>query len=210
MLVVIHDATLDRVTDGRGAVAELPVAEIRAATVISGPEPTAGRESCRVPLVEEVLAEFPDVMLTLEIKATAPDVEPYEMRLAELLHQHGSTDRTIVGSFHDAALQRFRSAAPEAWTSLGPGEILSLWSGDWRPDDARYAAVQVPIEYEGTTVVTEEFVDACHDAGLALHVWTVDDPASMRHLVGLGVDGIMTDRPTLLHRVLDESGAAWA
>lgn len=206
---MIHDTTLDRVTDARGAVAELPVAEIREATVTCGPEPATGRDDCRVPLLEEVLTEFPDAMLNLEIKATAPDVEPYETQLADLLQRHARQDRVIVGSFHDGALRRFRSAAPDAWTSLGSGEVLSLWTGDWQPDDTRYAAVQVPVEYQGTRVVTPAFVEACHGAGLALHVWTVDDAASMRDLIALGVDGIMTDRPTVLRRVLDEAGAAW-
>jgi glycerophosphoryl diester phosphodiesterase len=68
----------------------------------------------------------------------------------------------------------------------------------------------VPTEFQGLTVVDEPFVTAAHGCGLAVHVWTIDEADEMRRLVDLGVDGIMTDRPSVLDGVLQEMGAGWA
>jgi glycerophosphoryl diester phosphodiesterase len=67
-------------------------------------------------------------------------------------------------------------------------------------------AAQVPVGLRGVPIVTPRFIAAAHAAGLEVHVWTIDDPAEMRRLLSLGVDGIMTDRPDLLRDVLRERG----
>ena len=71
----------------------------------------------------------------------------------------------------------------------------------------RHHALQVPPDYDGTVIVDERFVERAHAAGLAVHVWTIDDPAEMARLLALGVDGIMTDRPSVLTEVLTTAGA---
>ncbi len=235
-LVVCHDETVDRTTDGTGAIASMTLAELRtldnAYWFVPGADATRGRDPAeyafrgrapedadfRIATLREVLEQFPGVVLNLDVKQTAPEVHPYEETLACLLAEYGRRDDVIVASFLDRALARFAAAAPEVPRSAGTPATVEFWravqAGEPPPPVAappvsRPVAFQVPETYGEWTVVDERFVDAAHAAGLALHVWTVNDEARMRRLVELGVDGIITDLPTMLTRVLGELGVAW-
>ncbi len=78
-----------------------------------------------------------------------------------------------------------------------------------RPAPLRHAALQVPTTVGDLTIVDETFVAAAHAAGLAVHVWTIEDEKEMERLARLGVDGIITDRPSALVGVLDDLGCGW-
>ncbi len=236
VLVVCHDPTLERTTNGSGRIAEHSWSELEqldnAYHFVPGEDALPGRADGFYPLrgrapaerglgiarLADVLEAFPGVPLNLDIKQNAPVVAPYEAPLAELLTAYGRSDDVIVASFDDASTATFRELAPEVGTS--PGSMLlaragaALLSGGL-PDAAvraelqRHVAVQVPPSYAGVRVVDERFVEYAHELGLAVHVWTVDDPDEMVELVSVGVDGIMTDRPSVLAGVLAERGATW-
>lgn len=220
-LVVCHDATVDRTTDGAGRIADMTLAEVQAldsahwwrpgevAAHDEGPWPLRGRapddHDYRVPTLHEVLDAFPGVFLNLDIKETAPAVPGYEDALAGVLREHGRGDDVIVASFHDVATERFSACSGATPTSAGTAAVADFFFAvrDGRPPPASgHVALQVPPTYGDTTIVDERFVAAAHEAGLAVHVWTIDEPAEMRRLVGLGVDGVMTDRPSVLAEVL--------
>ncbi|MHB1718159.1 MAG: glycerophosphodiester phosphodiesterase family protein, partial [Acidimicrobiales bacterium] len=136
-LVVCHDETVDRTTDGHGRIADLTLAELQAldnaywwapgADVSPGLDPAAyplrgrapGDRSYGIVTLEEVLASFPDVVLNLDIKETAPAVVPYEEALADLLRRYGRGEDVIVASFLDIATDSFSRYAPEIPTSAG-------------------------------------------------------------------------------------------
>jgi glycerophosphoryl diester phosphodiesterase len=84
-------------------------------------------------------------------------------------------------------------------TSAATEETIAFWGGG-EPGD--YQALQVPADYGGVTVVTPDLVARAHDAGVAVHVWTINDPGRMRLLIDMGVDGVVTDEPTVLAGVL--------
>lgn len=228
-LVVCHDATVDRTTDGTGRIAELTLEEVQsldnahwwvpdtvvhheaepAEYLLRGRAP--GDPALRVPTLREVLEEFPGTILNLDVKQTAPDVEPYEEDLARLLREYGRTDDVIVASFSDDAVARFSAAAPEIATAAASNATAAFYfaavvNGE-EPPPTRAAALQVPPTFGDVTVVDERFVAAAHRAGLAVHVWTIDERDEMEALLAVGVDGIMTDRPGLLGVVLAASGA---
>lgn len=229
-LVVCHDATVDRTTDGSGAIASLTWDELRTldnaywwapgADVTPGldPEdyPYRGRgptdRDFRIALLEEVLEEFPDVLLNLDIKQTAPMVEPYEGKLAQMLAGYGRTDDVIVASFLDSATDAFSTFAPDVPTSAGTAAVAAFFqavrAGE-EPPPMRHVALQVPARYGELTLVDEQFVEVAHEQGLAVHVWTIEEESEMEELCALGVDGIITDRPTALTSVLDRQGTAW-
>jgi len=229
-LVVCHDATVDRTTDGHGAIAQLTLAEVRALDnaywFIPGSDVSPGRDpeeypyrgrapedpELRIATLREVLELCPGVVLNLDIKQTAPVVAPYEETLARLLAEYGRQDDVIVASFLDLATQRFAACAPEIATSAGTLATGAFWRAvhDGSPPPSLPAvAFQVPERYGETVVVDEQFVAAAHNAGLAVHVWTVDDEASMVRLLDLGVDGIITNLPTTLATLLADRGLAW-
>lgn len=222
-LVVCHDATVDRTTEGSGPIAGHTLAELQALDnaywFVPGEiaphdraadeYPLRGRASddpeLRIPTLREVLEAFPGVILNLDIKQTAPAVEPYEAALAELLAEYGRTDDVIVASFNDLATMRFSELAPAVGTSpgtVGVGSFISALRAGEPWDTGHHVALQVPPSFGPTVIVDEAFVGTAHDAGLAVHVWTIDDPDEMARLVDLGVDGIMSDRPSVLASVL--------
>ncbi len=229
-LVVCHDATVDRTTAAQGTIASFTLAELRAMDFsywwIPGADVTPGRpagdypfrgrapadRSLGIATLREVLEEFPEVVLNLDIKQTAPVVRPYEEALARLLAEFGRTDDVIVASFLDQATDAFRRFAPSVPTSAGTATTAEAWravqAGEDMPDIPA-VAYQVPERQGDLVVVDERFVTAAHRAGKAVHVWTVNDAEAMERLVGLGVDGIISDLPTTLCGVLAAQGVAW-
>jgi glycerophosphoryl diester phosphodiesterase len=229
-LVVCHDETVDRTTAGHGAIAELTLAELRALdnaywwiegdAVTPGRAPEEYRLRGRAPAdrrlgvatLDEVLEAFPGTLVNLDIKATEPEVEPYEPLLAAALERHGATARAIVASFHDRALERFRALAPSVATSAGTLEATAFYlahlageAGDWP-----FRALQVPAEYEGIDVVTRAFVASAHACGVAVHVWTLNTAEEIGRALDAGADGVVSDRPSLLAALLAERGVAWS
>ena len=191
VLVAFHDDVLDRATDRTGVVAELPWSEVREARV-DGREP--------IVLLADLLAAWPDVRVNIDPKHDAA-VEP----LAEVIEAAGATRRVCVGSFSDRRVRRIRGLlGPELCTSLGPRGVARLRSASYGVPVGRFeaACVQVPPTIRGRALVDARFVQAAHDRGLPVHVWTIDEAPQMERLLDLGVDGIMTDRPAVLKAVL--------
>jgi len=200
VLLVFHDPSLDRVTDGQGRIARLPAGTVAQAR-IGGVEP--------IPLFEELVRTFPKVRLNLDIK----DWNSVRS-LAAAIEQHGVHDQVLIASFSDrrrrAVVKRLsRPVAASAgivsnalFTVLGP--VLPAPAIRWALRGVH--ALQVPVSYGSVRVVTPGFVRRAHRHGLQVHVWTINDPAEMHRLLDLGVDGIVTDRADLLKTVLQDRG----
>ncbi len=229
-LVVCHDATVDRTTDGTGAIAELTLDQVRrldnaywfvpGADVTPGLAPEAYELRGRAPddrelgvatldEVLDVLDTHPSVVVNLDIKQTTPAVAPYEAALATVLARHDVDGRVIVASFLDQATEAFAAAAPDVPTSAGTLStalfIRAVRNGEPVPAMA-HVALQVPRTHGDIVVVDEDTVAAAHGAGLAVHVWTINDRPTMEALLDLGVDGIITDLPGTLVPLLEERG----
>lgn len=218
VVVAAHDEHLDRVTDSSGAIAEMPWREVSRAR-IGGTEP--------VPTFEELLEAFPGVRFNVDPKSDAV-VDP----LVDLLVRHDALGRVCIGAFSQRRLERVREhLGPAVCTSAGPREITALMArsavrrrarnegparneGQARDeglarneDGPPFECIQVPVSHRGVPVVTGRLVELAHQMDVQVHVWTVDEPAEMNRLLDLGVDGLMTDRPSVLKRVLVERGA---
>lgn len=230
-LVVCHDDTVDRTTAATGSIASFTYDQLsrldNAYWWAPGADVTPGLSDDAYPLrgrapeehrfgfalLEEVLEEFPGAILNLDIKQTAPVVAPYEEALAQLLRRFGCAERVIVASFLDTATDNFSRYAPEIPTSAGTLATAdfyrSVQAGE-QPAPMRHVALQVPVSFGDVTLVDERFVEVAHAEGLAVHVWTIEVESEMEELCGIGVDGIITDRPTALVAVLDRLGCAWS
>ncbi|MDX3247595.1 glycerophosphodiester phosphodiesterase [Streptomyces sp. ME18-1-4] len=198
-LVAFHDATLDRVTDGAGRIADLPWSDVRRARV-GGKEPVA--------LFEELLETFPEARWNVDLKD-----EPALHPLLNLIARTDAWDRVCVGSFSEARVVRAqRLAGPRLATSYGTRGVLNLRLRSWGvPAALRRSAIaaQVPEAQSGIQVVDPRFVRAAHARGLQVHVWTINDADRMHRLLDLGVDGIMTDHIDTLRKVMEDRGV-WA
>lgn len=213
VLVLAHDDTLDRLTDRKGRIKDLTLAEVQQADAGHAFSPDGGKsfpfrgQGLRVPTLAELLTTFPDMPLSIEIKQVTPGLG---VPFCRALRDAGATARVVVASFSDVAMTEFRAACPEVLTSmtereLRPPVLLSkVGLGGLAPLPGR--AAQVPLKGGGVTVVTPSFVGAMHRRGVAVQVWTINDEATMRRLIQMGVDGIQTDDPALLRRVLAEEG----
>ncbi|MGE0877527.1 MAG: glycerophosphodiester phosphodiesterase [Acidimicrobiia bacterium] len=198
-LAVFHDDHLEPSTDSTGALSDLTMDEIRRARAQGEPIPT----------IEEVFAAFPDAFLNIEPKNDA-SVE----LLANAITAAGALDRVCIGSFKGRRLRKMRKLlGPRLCTSGGPFVIVRLrvagWLGAWAagPSWGLPPVIQVPVKYGPIPVADKGFVRAAHKRGIDVHVWTIDDAPTMNRLLDLGVDGIMTDRPTVLKDVLISRGA---
>jgi glycerophosphoryl diester phosphodiesterase len=192
VVVCFHDDALDRLTEGTGLLATKRWAELRSLRV-------RGREP--IPALDEVLETFPDVRVNIDPKHAAV-VGP----LVSRLRAHGAVDRVCVGSFSQARLAQLRrELGPALCTSLSPRGIAALRFRSWGTPTGRYIdapCAQVPVRYGRVPVVDRRSVALAHRLGVAVHVWTVDDPTEAHRLLDLGVDGLITDRPTVLKQVL--------
>jgi glycerophosphoryl diester phosphodiesterase len=204
VVVVHHDRTLDRTTTLRGDVVARTADELRRAGV---------------PTLNEVLRAHRDVRIIIELK-----VNSHEMAAAvvELLRRADATDRACVGAFGTRVLRAVRTLEPSLATSASREEVRWALYRSWMPGWAKWAGVgrvgsnrsnagraayagfQVP-EFAGSTrVVSREFIDAAHDRGLGVQVWTVDTADDARRLIEMGIDGLITDRPDIIVPMIRE------
>jgi glycerophosphoryl diester phosphodiesterase len=210
-LVVMHDETVDRTTDGTGRINELSYAEIQ--RLDAGYDFTSDNgttfpwrgKGVTVPTLDQIYAEFTDRPVNIEIKKG--DRPGIEERVATAIETAGAQSRTLVVSQSRSTIQRFREVSEHrVATASSKLELLGYWLLSllhltWLIDPP-FQALQPPENYKGIPIVTRNFVRAAHRQGLRVDVWTIDDEADMRRLLGYGVDGIMTDRPDVLARVL--------
>jgi glycerophosphoryl diester phosphodiesterase len=214
-VVVAHDATLERCTDGTGPLAALTLAELRRLDAGFHFTPDGGRtfpfrgQGVRLPTLREVLRAFPELRINLELKPETPGAEN---ALSQVLREEHAVDRVCLGSQHDAVAARLAALMPDACLFY-PQEalvafFLAVRGGEPLPVDPRYTVIDMPVYFGEERLVNESFLRAAAAHGKWVNVWTVDDPDEMRRLVAEGVGGIMTDRPDLLRQILDASSHA--
>lgn len=197
-VVVFHDPSLGRVTDGHGLIADLRLSSVKRARVGGIDE---------IPTLDEVLEEFPTQQFLFDLKdsrTTRP--------ACETVRRHNAFDRVCFGSFKQCRLARLRRlGGREAITSAGPAEVgMNLFLPRLATLTRGPAAFQIPLVFTRPPirirVLTRSFLAAAHARGSAVHVWTVDTEAEMHEVLDMGVDGIVTDAIDVLRTVLIERG----
>jgi glycerophosphoryl diester phosphodiesterase len=190
--VAVHDPAIDRVSGHQGVVAKMSWPQLQAVRLKDGRE---------VPRLDEMLATWPELRWNIDVKkreAIGPVIEA--------ISRAGAAERVLVAAFSARRTARVRAAlGPRLATGAGRTAIARLVAAKtfpWLPMGTRPSAAQVPVRRHGLLILDAGFVSACHRAGVAVHVWTVDDREEMERVLDLGVDGVMTDRPTLLKEVL--------
>jgi glycerophosphoryl diester phosphodiesterase len=208
VVVVAHDATLERCTNGSGPLKAHTWDEIRRLdaafhfTPLGGTgTPLRGR-GIGIPRLADVLAAFPGLRINVEIK-DADAVGPF----VSLVRGTAELDRLCIGSEHDAIGEELTRALPGACHFFPRNALASfifaVKAGERPEDDGRYTVLDMPYEWEGMVVFDGAIARAAASMGKWVNVWTVDDPAQMRQAIADGVGGIMTDVPDVLREVLD-------
>ncbi|GGX65841.1 glycerophosphodiester phosphodiesterase family protein [Saccharospirillum salsuginis] len=223
-LVVIHDDTLDRTTDGTGAIAETTLAELKALDAgwafedDSGGFPYRGR-GVAIPTLAEVFERYPDTPMIIELKTEGGTdiIQP----VIDLVKAFEREDDVVLASFSEAFLQPVREQLPTVRTNMPESEstdffirqllgIHPWWQppGDLLQVPATHTLKLGPITLEDMTVPTPGFVRAAHRLGLDVQVWTINDPDLMHALLDAGVDGLITDYPDRARAVIAEREAS--
>ncbi|MFG1613057.1 glycerophosphoryl diester phosphodiesterase [Nonomuraea wenchangensis] len=198
VLLAFHDHTLDRVTDQRGRISELPYRAVRRARIAGVHE---------IPLMEDLLGTWPEARFNIDVKEAAA-IAP----LAQAVRRTNAYDRVCLTSFSDERLVLAKAAmGRDVCSALGPRGVAALRAAATtsgygrlltRLSRAGVPCAQVPVGFRGLRVTTDRLIRTAHAIGMQVHVWTVNDPARMERLLDLGVDGIMTDNVTGLREVL--------
>jgi len=159
-------------------------------------------ESYQIPKLETALTQFPNALFQIDLKTD--EVALPAMKVIENLN---AFDRICIASFSSNRLQKVRKKFPDTCLSMGPKEILKLLLASFGLYNKTIYGdcLQVPIYHYGIKLVTRRFVKYVQSIGLKIHVWTINDENTMRKLIDLGVDGIITDRPKLLKEVLSKN-----
>ena len=217
ILVTHHDPVINRTSNGTGPVLDHTLAELKALNFgahfhdASGANPYRDRPA-QIATLEELFTRFPALPMTIELKDRGETGRQAGRVLAGLIARFQRTNSVVIASFDDATLNAFRDlTAGRIPTSAAKGEMRSfvvlsllgldrLWNGP-------VAAMQVPAdprEASGFQLARPGFLRAAHRRNVAVHYWTVNDPAEMRRLIALGADGLITDFPDRLKAILAE------
>ena len=202
-VVILHDATVDRTTDGTGRVSELTLDELK--RLDAGSKFNAKFAGERIPTLDEVFDAVGDNLI-INVELTNYDTrgDDLEFKMIKLIARHRLADRVMVSSFNPLSLRKVKQAAPHIVCGLlyslsSPIFIRRTWGALFVPHlEARHP------EYH---MVDAGFVRKYHARGQKINVWTVNEEADLRRMIEAGVDAIMTDRPFVLQRVLD--GQQW-
>ncbi|RNA69421.1 glycerophosphodiester phosphodiesterase [Alteribacter keqinensis] len=213
-LVAIHDSTVDRTTDGAGKVNDLTLEEIQTLDAAHYFQDLEGGYSFReqgitIPSVREIFESFGDIRLNIELKATNDDDRHEEMveKMWSLIQEFNMEELILIASFDQNIIDHFKEVS-EGRTAVSGGrqEVRNfvvlhkfLLRGLYSPS---VDAVQIPVEESIFNLADQGLIRGAHRRGMAVHYWTINDEETMRKLIALGADGIITDRPDLLLNVL--------
>ena len=204
VIVVCHDDTVDRTTDGNGRIQDHTLAELQQLDAGYRFTPDGGKtfpyrgQGIVIPTLAEVFETFPNLWINIDIKQETPSmVQPF----ADLIRKHNVAHRLCVGSFSNKTVAAFRRACPEVartashaetvrWYALSKLRLDHFYWGDGQ-------VLQIPEvdEDSGLRLVTRRTVQAAHRKNIAVHVWTVNELADMQRLLDMGVDGLISDYP---------------
>jgi glycerophosphoryl diester phosphodiesterase len=210
VIVVIHDPTLERTTNGSGAAREHSWHELQ--QLDAGYQFTRdGRDhpyrghGVRLATLDVVLRRFPLACCNIEVKQEEPSIVEEVVRIITYLD---AQQRVLLAAEHDSIMQQIHRHAGEIATSFAAGEVAEFVSRvqasnfeGYRPEGQ---ALQIPPRFGEIELITAESVAAAHDRGLEVHAWTINDRSEMERLLALGVDGIMSDLPGLARVAVDE------
>ncbi|RMH45212.1 MAG: glycerophosphodiester phosphodiesterase [Deltaproteobacteria bacterium] len=202
-VVLSHDPDGWRMCAVRKRIRDWPLAEVQSWDAgfgfvdADGHRPFAGR-GYRIPTLAEVLDALPDTPLNIDLKQTDPPIAPAVVRL---LRERDAERRVTLASFHREPLDLVRRLGYRGPTALSEDDIRWLllaprcvWRALRRPGDA----AQVPPLHGRIRFARRRFIRKCHQLGLRVDYWTINDPGEAARLLDAGADGIMTDDPAAI------------
>ncbi|MDX1357877.1 MAG: glycerophosphodiester phosphodiesterase [Clostridia bacterium] len=217
VLITHHDKTIDDMTEGIGLVRDYTYEELKAFNFGAGFKDLDGNnpyENVHVSVTKlaDVFMKYPDILYNVEIKDGGETGEIAASILYQLIREYNLQDQILVPSFSDETINHFRAITDNSVMTSSAREetkkfiYFHLAQADNLIFDIEYEAMQLPLSNSGINLATKAIIRDAHRRNIAVHYWTIDDKETMRKLILMGVDGIITDRPDLLNDVLEELG----
>jgi glycerophosphoryl diester phosphodiesterase len=210
VVIVFHDGTLERCTDGVGKVADWQWEDLQHLDAAYNFSPDGESFPLRgtgigISRLDDTFDRYPDLCLNIDLKADGS-----EWAVAEVIRKMGREDVVLIGSFSDRRIAKFRRVTKgRVATSAGPRDSIAMYAASriGRAAPARVDAYQLPYKSKGFAA-DGRLIEAVHRAGKQIHLWTVNERYEMEKFLDLGVDGIITDRPDILNEVMEERAHA--
>ncbi|MGH7770790.1 MAG: glycerophosphodiester phosphodiesterase [Candidatus Binatia bacterium] len=212
-VVIVHDATLGRTTNGRGRVSRTSLKDVKTLdagfwfTADGGLSYPYRGLNIDIPTLDDLFLNLPEVKLIIEIKQARPSIV---QKVIETVRQARKEEQVLLATEKDKVMSEIRKELQESRlpiaTGFSYGEVAAFIG--WVRGGKRQTflppgqALQIPCEYGGMTLVSDETVNAARDLGVEVFVWTVNDIQEMKRLLRLGVDGIITDYPSRLRDLI--------
>ena len=190
-VVIFHDSDLKRVAGLNKRINELTLKEIKEIDLINGG---------RIPSLEETLSSFPNLRFNIDIK-----VDFAVDQTIKIVNDQDAFNRVCLAAFSTNRLNRIRKLTDSnLCSSMGQAEIVKLLFSSFGLNlkTSPGLCAQVPVSQFGIPIVTKRFIKKVHDLNKFIHVWTIDETEEMYRLIDLGVDGLMTDKPSVLKKAL--------
>lgn len=227
-LITIHDLTLDRNTNGTGKVRDHTYKEIRALNAAYGLEDANGQpirdpalnpyieKGAYIPTLEEVFTKYGDHKMVIELKDYGDDGKKSAEVFWKLVQKYNMEKNVVVACFDKDTLNELRRISnDQVITSASQGEMYPFFAFHILGlpvlnDFAKFEMLHIPVSYDvkgiNINLLTDSLLSDAHKRNMAVYYWTINDEETMKKLIKMGVDGIMTDRPELLIKVLKEEG----
>jgi glycerophosphoryl diester phosphodiesterase len=213
-LVVHHDATIERTSDGCGKIIHHSFKDLTAYNFgakfidMDGNQPYLNTK-IEISKLKTVFEAFPHLPMIIDIKDPGIIGELAIDQINLLIKQFSRYDETIVASFSNQNIRYMKTFYPKLYTSTAEGDVRKYVSLhtlylDWFYKSSN-CSLQLPVEKSGFNLSSNHFIDSIHKRNMAVHYWTINDPDEMRRLLALKVDGIITDRPDLLLKIIKSS-----
>lgn len=216
ILVLHHDQTIDRMSDGEGLVVDYTLAELGQFNFgfdfvdINGSRPYS-KTKVEISTLEQLVSKYSEIPLIIEIKNAGADGRKAAEELKRVIDEHKIRGHTIVASFHDEVLDHYLDIMDKAYfVSTAAKEsrklVLSTKTGFGIFYKPEAVAAQLPMESSGFDLTKPRIAISAHRHNMALHYWTINEIEDMKKLILVGADGLMTDRPDLMIDLLNKLG----
>jgi glycerophosphoryl diester phosphodiesterase len=209
-IVLIHDETIDRTTNGSGAVSDFTVKELKSFdaghyfTLDEGKTYPFRGKGITIPTLDELLSKHKNVKLNLDLKSDNPLLIG---KIIDTIIDHNMSDRVILASFNHNTMKRLRSHLEEKGlnvltTNSKREAVLMTAAHKLRlPNYKKPMALEIPTKQSGITILTQKFLDKAKNMGHYVIPWVINDDKEIENLFHQGVDGIITDYPEKAHRI---------
>jgi glycerophosphoryl diester phosphodiesterase len=207
--VIIHDAKLDRTTNGKGYVSRFTPQELRKWDAGYFFDPMKRGEFAQrgkgltIPTFEEMLQEFKTQRLAVEIKENTAEVTH---KVVELVKKYGAENRVVVGSKYYEVSATMKQHYPHIQRFMSKREFVTHYfsykSGNKKVGKDVQAIASMPLEACGLAFGDGNFIQYLHERGITVFYWTINNPIVMKELKKRGADGIITDNPQLAKKTL--------